>query len=79
MSNMESKRGWRRLTPIPAMSGFETMHLSAIDILMMCALYSSGMELQWGGERKVGVKNASYRRTPLQLVYITDLHPEVRT
>ncbi len=33
MNNIEStvKRGWGRLTPIPAMSGFELMHLSAID------------------------------------------------
>ena len=44
---------------------------------MVCALYSSGIKIQWGEESKVGVKNASYRRTPLQLGYITDLHPEV--
>lgn len=25
------KRGWRRLTPIPTMSGFESKHVSAID------------------------------------------------
>jgi hypothetical protein len=33
MDNIKStvKRGWHRLTPIPAMSGFELKHLSAID------------------------------------------------
>jgi hypothetical protein len=58
------------------MSGFELMHGSAIGIFDDVSPVFVGNEVKWGGERKVGVEKATYRRTAVQLIYITDLHPE---